>query len=271
MFESIIQCVSLWGVQMYSGRVIPLNQFCMLWKQNSLPGAHLFIVQFSVIFGCKKLLRIQFFLNFCLNFCSLQQLLKRANYLKVFSNIILVSYFCKVTPKVVGGCMGTGSFTGVLETAGRMELMSFLFPIFKTRVWYKRCPPELVGGIGHVEGCHGLVPGLPHYTTIISKFIWMVVLFSSYLGKREFPLEFHSFENVQLLAAFCKIRLCPESITNLLNYFRHLTQTRHLVRGEGFRMKVNFLRALGHRLSKRNLSVLRCWMSSCFNVKFLKL
>lgn len=35
-------------------------------------------------------------------------------------------------------------------------------------------------------------------------------------GKREFFSGSHSFENVQLLAAFCKIRLCPEGITNPL-------------------------------------------------------
>lgn len=39
---------------------------------------------------------------------------------------MLVIYFCKVRSKVVGDCMGSGIFTGALETAGSMELTSFL-------------------------------------------------------------------------------------------------------------------------------------------------
>lgn len=42
---------------------------------------------------------------------------------------MLVIYFCKVRSKVVGDCMGSGIFTGALETAGSMELTSFLYYI----------------------------------------------------------------------------------------------------------------------------------------------
>lgn len=60
----------------------------MLRKQNSLPGALLFLVQFIVISGC-KMSRLQLFLNFFL-FGSMTV---KVSKLKAFSNISFVSYF----------------------------------------------------------------------------------------------------------------------------------------------------------------------------------